>query len=133
MFPEQPPSVPPDPLTPVPLPPVLRIVVPGTIALASLLAGLSMLGPFSIDAYLPAFPNIQADLRASPIEVQQTMTAYLLAFAGMVLWHGALSDAFGRRNVILCALLVFIVATFGCAASSATCMPTRPPPGCCRW
>jgi DHA1 family bicyclomycin/chloramphenicol resistance-like MFS transporter len=117
MFPEQPPSVPPDPVTPVPLPPVQRIVVPGTIALASLLAGLSMLGPFSIDAYLPAFPNIQADLRATPIEVQQTLTAYMLAFAGMVLWHGALSDAFGRRNVILCALLVFIVATFGCAAS----------------
>jgi DHA1 family bicyclomycin/chloramphenicol resistance-like MFS transporter len=117
MFPQQPPGVPPDPVTPVPLPPVHRIAVPGTVALAVLLAGLSMLGPFSIDAYLPAFPNIQADLHATPIEVQQTLTAYMLAFAGMVLWHGALSDAFGRRNVILCALVVFIVGTFGCAAS----------------
>jgi DHA1 family bicyclomycin/chloramphenicol resistance-like MFS transporter len=117
MFPEQPPNVPPDPVTPVPLPPVHRIAVPGTVALATLLAGLSMLGPFSIDAYLPAFPNIQADLRATPIEVQQTLTAYMLAFSGMVLWHGALSDAFGRRNVILCALVVFMVGTFGCAAS----------------
>ena len=117
MFPEQPPGVPPDPVIPVPLPPVQRIALPGTIALASVLAALSMLGPFSIDAYLPAFPNIQADLRATPIEVQQTLTAYMLSFAGMVLWHGALSDAFGRRNVILCALVVFIVGTFGCAAS----------------
>src|SRR3954463_3878211 len=41
----------------------------------------------------------------------------MLAFAGMVLWHGALSDAFGRRNVILTALVVFALATFGCAAS----------------
>ncbi len=117
MFPSPPPNLPPDPVTPVPLPPVHRIAVPGTVALAVLLAGLSMLGPFSIDAYLPAFPNIQADLRATPIEVQQTLTAYMLAFAGMVLWHGALSDAFGRRNVILCALVVFMVGTFGCAAS----------------
>jgi DHA1 family bicyclomycin/chloramphenicol resistance-like MFS transporter len=117
MFPEQPPSVPPDPLTPVPLPALQRIVVPGTIALASLLAGLSMLGPFSIDAYLPAFPSIQAELGATPIQVQQTLTAYLLAFAAMVLWHGALSDAFGRRNVILCSLVIFMIGTFGCAAS----------------
>ncbi len=85
--------------------------------LASMLAGLSMLGPFSIDAYLPAFPNIQAELRATPIEVQQTLTAYMLAFAAMVLWHGALSDAFGRRNVILAALVIFAIGTFGCAAS----------------
>jgi DHA1 family bicyclomycin/chloramphenicol resistance-like MFS transporter len=35
----------------------------------------------------------------------------------MVLWHGALSDAFGRRNVILVALVVFAIGTFGCAAS----------------
>jgi DHA1 family bicyclomycin/chloramphenicol resistance-like MFS transporter len=85
--------------------------------LATLLAGLSMLGPFSIDAYLPAFPRIEATLHASALEVQQTLTAYMLAFAGMVLWHGALSDAYGRRNVILTALVVFAIGTFGCAAS----------------
>lgn len=117
MLPTPPPNLPADPVTPVPLPPVHRIAVPGKVALAVLLASLSMLGPFSIDAYLPAFPHIQADLRASAIEVQQTLTAFMLAFAAMVLWHGALSDAFGRRNVILCALVVFAIGTFGCAAS----------------
>jgi DHA1 family bicyclomycin/chloramphenicol resistance-like MFS transporter len=118
MFPQSPPpDLPPDPVVPVPLPPVHRIVLLGSGALAALLASLSMLGPFSIDAYLPAFPNIQADLHASAIEVQQTLTAYMLAFSGMVLWHGALSDAFGRRNIVLCALVVFAIGTFGCAAS----------------
>ncbi|NHZ90221.1 Bcr/CflA family efflux MFS transporter [Massilia sp. CCM 8733] len=117
MFPSPPPDLPPDPVTPVPLAPVKRRAVPGMVGLATLLAGLSMLGPFSIDAYLPAFPNIQASLGATPIEVQQTLTAYMLAFAGMVLWHGALADAFGRRNVVLCALVVFAIGTFGCAAS----------------
>jgi DHA1 family bicyclomycin/chloramphenicol resistance-like MFS transporter len=82
-----------------------------------MLAGLAMLGPFSIDTYLPAFPNIQASLQASPIEVQQTLTAYMAAFAVMILWHGALSDAFGRRNLILGSLAVFAVATLGCAAA----------------
>jgi len=117
MFPDPPSNLPPDPVTPVPLPRRAPMPVPGMVALACLLAALSMLGPFSIDAYLPAFPAIQASLKATPIEVQQTLTAYMLAFAGMVLWHGALSDAFGRRNVILCALVLFAIGTFGCAAS----------------
>ena len=118
MLPEQPPvQVPPDPVVPVPLPPVHRIPMLGAVALAVVLAALSMLGPFAIDAYLPAFPFIEADLRATPIEVQQTLSIYMLAFAGMVLWHGALADAFGRRNVILCSLVLFAIGTFGCAAS----------------
>jgi DHA1 family bicyclomycin/chloramphenicol resistance-like MFS transporter len=86
-------------------------------ALAVMLAGLSMIGPFSIDAYLPAFPNIQATLHATPLDVQQSLTFYMLAFAGMVLWHGALSDAFGRRNVILVSLAMFAIGTLGCAAA----------------
>ena len=85
--------------------------------LATLLAALAMLGPFSIDTYLPAFPQIQSTLGASALEVQQTLTAYMLSFAAMTLWHGALSDSFGRRNVILIALLVFAVASFGCASA----------------
>jgi DHA1 family bicyclomycin/chloramphenicol resistance-like MFS transporter len=118
MFPQSPPpNMPPDPVVPVPLPPSHKVALLGAGGLAALLASLSMLGPFSIDAYLPAFPNIQADLHASAIEVQQTLTAYMLAFSGMVLWHGALSDAFGRRNIVLCALVVFAIGTFGCAAS----------------
>ncbi|MFL6675537.1 MAG: multidrug effflux MFS transporter [Massilia sp.] len=115
--PPEPSNLPKDPVTPVPLPTPHKITMLTAGGLATLLAALSMLGPFSIDAYLPAFPRIQATLGASAIEVQQTLTAYMLAFAGMVLWHGALSDAFGRRNVILAALVVFAIGTFGCAAS----------------
>lgn len=115
--PTEPANLPKDPVTPVPLPKPHKITPLTAGGLATLLAGLSMLGPFSIDAYLPAFPAIQADIGASAIELQQTLTAYMLAFAGMVLWHGALSDAYGRRNVILTALVVFAIGTFGCAAS----------------
>lgn len=86
-------------------------------ALAAILAALAMLGPFSIDTYLPAFPNIRATLHASQIEVQQTLSIYMLAFGVMTLWHGALSDAFGRRSIILGSLAVFAVASLGCAAA----------------
>jgi DHA1 family bicyclomycin/chloramphenicol resistance-like MFS transporter len=88
-----------------------------TRALAPLLAALAMLGPFSVDTYLPAFPQIQSSLDATPIEVQQTLTAYMLSFGAMILWHGALSDALGRRNIILASLSIFAVASLGCASA----------------
>ena len=90
---------------------------PSNRTLALILAALAMLGPFSVDTYLPAFPSIEAILGASPIEVQQTLTAYMFAFAIMILWHGALSDTLGRRNVILVSLAVFAIGSLGCAAS----------------
>ena len=85
-------------------------------ALALLLAALAMIGPFSVDTYLPAFPVIGESLAASPMQVQQTLTAYMASFAIMTLWHGALSDSFGRRSIILISLAVYAVASIGCAA-----------------
>ena len=84
--------------------------------LALVLAGLAMLGPFSVDTYLPAFPDIQRTLGATPLEVQQTLTAYMFSFAVMILWHGALSDTFGRRSIILITLAVFAIASLACAS-----------------
>lgn len=85
--------------------------------LALLLAGLSTLGPFSIDTYMPSFPAIGASLHATPLQVQQTLSVYLAAFAVMMLFHGALSDSFGRRPVILWSLLLFALSSAACAAS----------------
>ncbi len=85
-------------------------------ALALLLAALAMIGPFSVDTYLPAFPVIGESLAASPMQVQQTLTAYMASFAIMTLWHGALSDSFGRRSIILISLAIYAVASIGCAA-----------------
>ena len=82
--------------------------------LAGLIAALSMIGPFSIDLYLPAFPAIAQDFSASPIAMQQTLSAYLFAYAFMMLWHGALSDALGRRPIIIAGLAIYAFATLGC-------------------
>lgn len=86
-------------------------------ALAVLLAVLGMLGPFSIDTYIPAFSGIAQSIGATPAEMQQTLSAYLFGFAFMNLFHGALSDSFGRRPVVLWGLAVFTLASLGCALS----------------
>lgn len=86
-------------------------------ALAVLLATLGMLGPFSIDTYIPAFSGIAASLNATPVQMQQTLSAYLFGFAFMSLFHGALSDSVGRRPVVLWGMAAFTVASMGCALS----------------
>ncbi|HCE93747.1 MAG: Bcr/CflA family drug resistance efflux transporter [Burkholderiales bacterium GWA2_64_37] len=87
--------------------------------LAALLAVLGMLGPFSIDTYIPAFTGIASALGATPVEMQQTLSAYLFGFAFMNLFHGALADSFGRRPVVLCGIAMFTLASAGCALSQS--------------
>ncbi len=86
--------------------------------LALLLGGLAMFGPFSIDTIFPAFPQIGAQLGADKLAMQQTISAYLLAYAAMSLVHGPLSDALGRKRVILGGLGVFVLASLGCALAT---------------
>jgi DHA1 family bicyclomycin/chloramphenicol resistance-like MFS transporter len=88
-------------------------------ALAVLLATLGMLGPFSIDTYIPAFDGIAKSLDANPLQMQQTLSAYLFGFALMSLFHGALSDSLGRRPVVLWGLAAFTFASMGCALSQS--------------
>ena len=88
-------------------------------ALAALLAVLGMLGTFSIDTYIPAFAGIAQSLGATPVQMQQTLSAYLFGFAFMNLFHGALADSFGRRPVVLWAIAMFTLASAGCALSQS--------------
>src|SRR5438045_5479188 len=86
-----------------------------------------MLGPFSIDTYLPAFSGIAQSSDATPVQMQQTLSAYLFGFALMNLFHGALSDSFGRRPVVLWGIALFTLASVGCAMSQRIAAL-----GCCR-
>jgi DHA1 family bicyclomycin/chloramphenicol resistance-like MFS transporter len=88
-------------------------------SLAVLLALLGMLGPFSIDTYIPAFAGIAQSLGATPVQMQQTLSAYLFGFAFMNLFHGALADSFGRRPVVLWGIAMFTIASAGCALSQS--------------
>lgn len=80
-----------------------------------LLAALTMIGPFSIDAIFPGFPDIGRDFGVGEIGLQQLLSVYLLAYAVMSLFHGALSDAYGRKPVIVIAMAIYTVASIGAA------------------
>jgi MFS transporter, DHA1 family, multidrug resistance protein len=90
-----------------------------TRRLALLLGALAMFGPFAIDTLFPAFPAVASDLDVSAVAMQQTITAYLVAYALMGVLHGPLSDALGRKPVILAGAAVFVLASIGCALSSS--------------
>jgi DHA1 family bicyclomycin/chloramphenicol resistance-like MFS transporter len=87
-----------------------------------LLAGLSMIGPFSIDAVFPSFPLIGARFAVDDTALQQLISVYLITYAAMSLFHGAISDAIGRKPVMVAGMLVYALASVGAALSTSFAM-----------
>ena len=82
--------------------------------MAALLAALAMVSPFSLDTFYPSFPAISQEFSLSAWQIQQTITVYMLPFALMTLVQGPLSDALGRRPVVLVGLLIYSLASVAC-------------------
>ncbi len=82
--------------------------------IAALLAALGMVSPFSIDTFYPSFPAISQEFSLSAWQIQQSITVYMLPFALMTLVQGPLSDALGRRPVVLVGLLIYSFASVAC-------------------
>lgn len=80
-----------------------------------LLGALVALGPFTVDLYLPAFPDVARDLGASDAAIQLTLTATMVGFGLGQLIVGPLSDALGRRRPLLIATSVHILASVAVA------------------
>ena len=89
--------------------------------LTVLLGGFTAFGPLSMDLYLPAFPQLADDLGASQAAVQLTLTADVIGIVVGQLVLGPMSDAWGRRRLLIGSTLVCAVASVLCAlAPSAT-------------
>ena len=86
--------------------------------LAFILGGLAMFGPFSIDTVFPAFPVMARDLGVGKVAMQQTISVYLVGYAAMSLFHGPISDAIGRKKVLLAGIVVFTLASVGAALAN---------------
>ena len=92
---------------------------PGTFALTLLLASLTGLGPMSTDMYVPSLPAIGQALHAPTAQVQLTISSYLVGFATGQILYGPLSDRFGRKPVLLAALILYGIGSVICATTQS--------------
>ncbi|SDK57244.1 MFS transporter, DHA1 family, bicyclomycin/chloramphenicol resistance protein [Nocardioides sp. YR527] len=78
------------------------------------------MGPWTVDAYLPAFPEMATDLRASPAQIQLTLTSALVGLGAGQLLLGPLSDSLGRKRPLLLGILLHIGASIAAAMAPST-------------
>ncbi len=94
-----------------------KVALPAGFALLvpAILAAMAMLGPFSIDTPFPAFRQMATDLDVTSAQMQLVISAYMISFGLMSPFWGPLSDAVGRRPVMIGGVAAYAVASIGCA------------------
>ena len=80
-----------------------------------LLGFLTAVGPLSTDMYLPAFPAIEAGFGVPAGSAQITLATWFAGLAVGQITQGTLADRFGRRGPLVCGLIVYTLASVGCA------------------
>ena len=89
---------------------------PPNLLIILILGALSTLSPFSIDMYLPAFPQIARDLGTTPAQISFSVSGYFIGLALGQLFYGPLLDRFGRKPPLYAGLSLFVAASLGCVA-----------------
>lgn len=84
-----------------------------------ILGMLSAIGPFSIDMYLPGFPTIARDLHTSVDTVAYSLSSFFIGICAGQLICGPLLDRFGRKKPLYIGLVIYIIASLGCAMSNS--------------
>jgi MFS transporter, DHA1 family, multidrug resistance protein len=84
-----------------------------------LLGSLSLVTPFAIDMYLPAFARIAAEFQTTTSAISLSLSSYFLGFAFGQIWYGPLLDRFGRKRPLYIGLVIYIVCSFGCVHPSS--------------
>lgn len=86
---------------------------------ALLLGALVIPGPFAIDMFLPAMPDITRDLNTTIAATQATLTAYFIAFGLAQMAYGPWSDAVGRKKPMYVGLVIFLAGTLACTLATS--------------
>jgi DHA1 family bicyclomycin/chloramphenicol resistance-like MFS transporter len=85
------------------------------LRLILILGALSAFGPLAIDFYLPGFPAMAAAFGTDETRIQNTLASYFLGLSFGQLLYGPVADRFGRRIPLLFGVVVFTLASLGCA------------------
>jgi DHA1 family bicyclomycin/chloramphenicol resistance-like MFS transporter len=83
--------------------------------LVLILGSLTALGPFSIDMYLPGFPQMAIALHTTTEEVSRSLSSFFIGLAAGQLLYGPLMDRFGRKRPLYVGLALYVLASVGCA------------------
>ncbi len=85
------------------------------LSLILILGAMAGLTPLAVDMYLPSIPTIADAMAVNISAVQQTLSLFLVGFSIGQLFYGPVADSFGRKPVLIFGLVVFILASLGCA------------------
>ena len=88
---------------------------PDFLRMALILGLLSCVGPFAIDMYLPAMPAMAEDYGVPAAMSQYTLISFFIAFGVCQLFYGPAADMFGRKRPLYFGLVLFLLASIGCA------------------
>lgn len=80
---------------------------------------LSAIGPFSIDMYLPAFPDIAKGLNTSVARVTLSLSSFFIGISFGQLLYGPLLERFGRKKPLYAGLFIYLLASIGCAMADS--------------
>jgi len=89
------------------------------VLLILILGLLSAIGPFSIDTYLSGFPSIATDLKVSVDDVSYSLSSFFIGISLGQLLYGPLLDRFGRKIPLVVGLVIYFLASVGCAVSNS--------------
>lgn len=84
-----------------------------------ILGSLTALAPFSIDMYLPGFPAIAKDLNTTVSKVALSLSSFFIGISAGQLLYGPLLDRFGRKKPLYFGLVIYIIASAGCALATS--------------
>jgi len=80
---------------------------------------LTAIGPFSIDMYLPAFPDIAKNLHTTVARVTLSLSSFFIGISFGQLLYGPLLERFGRKKPLYIGLCVYLLASIGCALAAS--------------